>query len=159
VPEEEAFALVLSAADRYEGDFAWASLQLQALAAMGAVHVWPGGAVRRSSEFPVVEDLIPGSQRYIELQNREREEAREREVDSDNRVAAERYQQSPEGRLQRETRELIDERVEQALRTRLAEVADDVVEERVEALLRRLEPEALKRAKEKLGAATGGAEE
>jgi hypothetical protein len=147
-PEEAAFRLLLEAADRYEGDFAWASLQLQALSAMGAVTL-NGGAVKRSAEFPVIEDLIPGSQRYIELQNREREDARERELEADNRVARENFEASPLGRQQAETRELIHEEVDAVLRDRLAQVADEVIEERLNAIL---EPEAVQRLRERLGA-------
>jgi hypothetical protein len=155
VPEEEAFRLVLEAADHYEGDTAWASLQLQVLAGMGAVHGWPGGAVRRAEEFPVIEDLVPGSQRYIDMRNREREEARLREVDNDNRLARENFEASPLGRQQAETRELVAEEVDRVLRDRLAEIADEVIEERLETIL---EPATVKRLPEKLDAATGGAE-
>jgi hypothetical protein len=159
VPEEEAFALVLDAAGHYENDTAWASLQLQVLASMGAVHGWPGGAVRRAEKFPAIEDLVPGSQRFIDMQNAEREEARLREIENENRLAAENFAQSPLGRQQRETRELIAEEVDRVLRDRLAEVADEVIEERLGEVLRRFEPESMKVARERLSAATGGGQE
>jgi hypothetical protein len=115
---------------------------------MGAVHGWPGGAVRRAEVFPVIEDLVPGSQRYIDMQNREREEARLREIESDNRVARENFEASPLGRQQAETRELIAEEIDRVLRDRLAQVADEVIEERLSAIL---EPATVQRLREKLG--------
>jgi hypothetical protein len=154
IPEDEAHARICEAAGKWEGDGAFGSGMVTVLRNMGAVTV-SGGSVRRSDDWPQLPDLIPGNEAYERLRERENREQREREIENDNRLAAERFAQSPEGRLQRETRELIDERVEQALRTRLAEVADEVIEERVEALLRRLEPEALKRAKESLERHTG----
>ena len=153
IPEEEAFSLILRAADRYQGDEAWASLMVATLRGMGALTVTTGGGVRRSDDWPQLPDLIIGSDAYNALLERENREQREREIANDNRLAAERFAQSPLGRQQAETRELVAEEVNRVLKTRLAEVADEVIEERVEGLLRRLEPEALRRAKEKLGAA------
>ncbi len=116
VPEEEAYAAILEAAGRHTGDDAWASAHVAMLAAMGAVKAPPGGPIERSAEFPILPDLVPGTQAYMEVRDRGREEMREREVESENRAARRRFEESPEGRQRRETEELIDELV--ALTTR-----------------------------------------
>jgi hypothetical protein len=142
IGEERAFGLILTAADRYEGDLAWASLQLQVLAGMGAVTV-NGGAVKRSSEFPILPDLVPGNAAYEELRERENREAREREIANENHTARQNFEASPEGRHRRELLELVDERIELAL----------------DEFRRELEPPAVKGLREKLSAATGGGQE
>jgi hypothetical protein len=159
VPEDRAYKLICKAADKWEGDGAFASGMLTVLQGMGAVIRSVHGAVRRSDDWPQLEDLIPGSDAYNALLERENRELRERELANDNRTARQNFEQSPQGRQQRELLELVDERVGELLKERLGEVADEVVEERLEALLRRLEPEALQRARERLSAAQGGGQE
>jgi hypothetical protein len=110
VSEEEAFRLILSAADRYEGDDAWAGLMLAQLRGMGAVI--GNGTVQRAPEFPILPDLIPGSQAYSDLRERENREAREREIAAANETYRRNFEASPEGLRRRELVELIDERIE-----------------------------------------------
>jgi hypothetical protein len=154
IPEDEAHARICEAAGKWQGDGAFGSAMVIVLQNMGAVTV-SGGSVRRSDDWPQLPDLTIGSDAYNALLERENRQQREREIENDNRVARQNFEQSPQGRQQRETRELVAEQVDEVLKQRLAEVADEVIEERVEALLRRLEPEALKRAKESLERHTG----
>jgi hypothetical protein len=159
VREEEAFRLILEAADRYVGDDAWASLQLQVLAAMGAVHAWPGGAVRRSETFPILPDLVPGNAAFEELRQRENAEAREREIASENESYRLQYEASPEGRARREMLALVDERVTDRVNAILDDRVEDLVERHFDELRKELEPAAVRRLRAKWDAATDGAEE
>jgi hypothetical protein len=152
ISEETAFELIVAAGGRMVGDDAWASGMLTILRGMGAVSVTHEG-IRRSDEFPILPDLIPGSDAYNELRDRERAEAREREIANENTTARHNFEHSPLGRQQRELKELVDRRVDELLTPRVAELVDAAVEERIETLMRRLEPEAVKRAREKLGSA------
>jgi hypothetical protein len=143
VTEAEAFEALLRAADRWSGDDAWASAMLATLRGMGAVHGRPGGTVKRSAEFPVLPDLVPGNAAYEELRERENREQREQEIANDNRTARQNFEASPEGRQRKELLELVDERIELAL----------------DEFRRELEPPAVKGLREKLSAATGGGQE
>jgi hypothetical protein len=154
IPEEEAFSLILRAADRYQGDGAWASLMVQTLAGMGAVQV-RNGSVRRSDDYPSLPDLIIGSDAYNALLERENKEAREREIENDNRTARQNFEQSPQGRQQRELLELVDERVNAILDDRV----EALVEKHFDEMRSELEPTALKGLRAKWDAATGGAED
>jgi hypothetical protein len=109
VSEEEAFALILEAANRYEGDDAYASLVLAQLRAMGAIT--GNGTVQRAPEFPILPDLIPGSDAYNELRERESRAARDREIAAENETYRRNFEASPEGRQQRELVDLIREQL------------------------------------------------
>jgi hypothetical protein len=151
ISEARAFELILESADRWSGDDAWASGMLATLRGMGALTVTTGGGVRRSDDWPQLEDLIPGRPAYEQLREAENKAAREREIQNENETYRLRWEASPEGRQRRELGELIDDRVDEVVKERLAEVADEVIEERLDVILRRFEPESMKQVRERLG--------
>jgi hypothetical protein len=158
VPEERAHKLICEAAGKWQGDGAFGSGMITILQGMGAVEV-NGGAVKRSDTFPILPDLTIGSDAYNELLARENHAAREREIASENQTARQNFEQSPQGRQQRELLELVDERVTERVNAILDERVEDLVERHFAELRHEFEPPAVKGLREKLSAATGGGQE
>ncbi len=139
--EEEALDAIATAGQR-PGDGAWALYQLRLLRDMGAVK-----GLERAAAFPFgIPELTPHSQAYMDVQAREREEAREREKKAENETHRSRFEESDEGRRQRELRELVDERVNAIVEER----ASAIVDARIDARLQALEPRVVTEMRERL---------